>query len=327
MYSSNDYELSIITANLQSLITRGPGAGLGFLNLPALWHLDLGKSNTVHVFIERSRCALQHLAIAQWEESGLQEILKALPSLTSLTVDVQSEIYVFAKMLEKDPALLPQLDTLRIFAEHFKFDHLAFIQLLRERRAPSPFRTRLTFAQLDLYSEDKLSPSATIEFDKMIAQGLEKAREAPAKIGPENYFSRMFNNANETGWAATAGVFQVVGGLPKAAPIAALRGGKIVRHRLLRSQSGFSRLELAKSSGFLRLNLGIFWDQPLQELLGPCLEVQVIGEDDYNNSYLWPEGSRAHQCVVYPQPEVEFCFTDNLNYVPIVHAFHLGIIY
>ncbi|KAJ7684317.1 hypothetical protein DFH06DRAFT_3666 [Mycena polygramma] len=180
-HQNQEDELPIITlANLQSLVIRGPGAGLDFLDLPALRHLDLRNSGTVHAFVRRSRCALEHLAIAQWHESGLQEILRAVPYLTSLTVDVQSKMNSFIDLFEKDPALLPQLTTLRISAEHLYFHHLAFIQLLRERRDPSPFRTRLAFAQLDLSSEDELDedcqwllPSATIEFDKLIAEGLE----------------------------------------------------------------------------------------------------------------------------------------------------------
>ncbi|KAJ7615617.1 hypothetical protein DFH06DRAFT_1108031 [Mycena polygramma] len=155
---------------------------LEFLTLPALRRLKLGYYSHLLPLIQRWRCALEHLAI-QFDYTDpklrLPEVLRALPSLTSLTVYVQCYMNSFTEVLEKDPALLPQLTTLRVSAEHSSFDYLAFIQLLRERRAPFPGRVRLAFARLDLRSENSLdkecwlSPSAIIEFDKLIAQGLE----------------------------------------------------------------------------------------------------------------------------------------------------------
>ncbi|KAJ7656752.1 hypothetical protein DFH06DRAFT_1045407 [Mycena polygramma] len=176
-----DNPLPIMTLpHLQSLVIGG--SGLDFLDLPALRHLDLRENYAFHPFIQRSRCALEHLGIEiDWDDlkSGLLEILRAAPSLTSLTVDVQSYMESFTEVLDKNPALFPQLTILRISAEHSNFDHLPFIQLLRERRAPYPGRTRLAFARLDLRSEEELgeewwlSRSATIEYQKLIAQGLE----------------------------------------------------------------------------------------------------------------------------------------------------------
>ncbi|KAJ7656791.1 hypothetical protein DFH06DRAFT_465227 [Mycena polygramma] len=188
----SDDPLPIITLpHLQSLVIGGPG--LEFLDLPALRHLDLRENYTFQVFIQRSRCALQHLAIViNWDDlkSRLLEILGAVPSLTSLTVDIQSYMESFTEVLDKNPALLPQLTTLRISTEHLNFDHLPFIQLLRERRAPYPNRTRLTFARLDIRSEEELgeewwlSRSTTIEYRKLIAQGLE------FQVSCEDYYDR-----------------------------------------------------------------------------------------------------------------------------------------
>ncbi|KAJ7673128.1 hypothetical protein DFH06DRAFT_1319331 [Mycena polygramma] len=167
-------------AHLQSLVISGSGVDL--LDLPALRYLDVHHTYAVYEFIKRSRCTLEHLGIGidyYDRESKLLEILKAVPSLTSLTIDVHSHMDFFAEVLEKNPALLSQLTTLRISAEHSTFNHLPFIQLLRERRAPFPGRIRLAFVRLDLRSKDELSEgwwlsrAAIIEFDKLVAQGLE----------------------------------------------------------------------------------------------------------------------------------------------------------
>ncbi|KAJ6487102.1 hypothetical protein C8R47DRAFT_1320722 [Mycena vitilis] len=155
-----------------------------FLTLPALRRLTLGYNAYGHLpaWIQRWRCTLEHLALHFDyidEESRLPDVLRAVPSLTSLTVDVQCYMHSFTRALAKNTALVPQLAALRISAEHLNFDYLAFVQLLRERRAPLPGRVRLAFARLDLRSDDELgdewrpSPSAIIEFDKLIAQGLE----------------------------------------------------------------------------------------------------------------------------------------------------------
>ncbi|KAJ6487126.1 hypothetical protein C8R47DRAFT_1127792 [Mycena vitilis] len=179
----------ITLPHLHSLAIQGL-THLEFLTLPALRRLILdggeyedpyNKYGHLPAWIQRWRCALEHLTLDfdYAEESRLPEVLRAVPSLTSLTVDVQYDMHSFTQVLAKDTALVPQLAALRVSAEHLKFDYLAFTQLLRERRAPLPGRVRLAFARLDLRSDDELrgtwwlSPSAIIEFDKLVAQGLE----------------------------------------------------------------------------------------------------------------------------------------------------------
>ncbi|KAJ6487097.1 hypothetical protein C8R47DRAFT_1127714, partial [Mycena vitilis] len=155
---------------------------LEFLTLPALRRLILGYYGHLPALFQRWRCALEHLAIQfdyTDQESRLPEVLRAVPSLTSLTIDVQCYMHSFTQVLAKDTALVPQLTALRISAEHLNFDYAAFIQLLHERRASFPGRVRLAFARLDLKSENALdkecwlSPFVIIEFDKLMAQGLE----------------------------------------------------------------------------------------------------------------------------------------------------------
>ncbi|KAJ7656792.1 hypothetical protein DFH06DRAFT_1328337 [Mycena polygramma] len=181
VYSPNhwEYPLPLILPHLRSLVING--TGLDFLTLPALRHLDLSYNSTLCAFIERSRCILEHLAIVLDEgdaESRLLEILEAVPSLTSLTIDTQRYLDSFAQVLERYPALLPQLTTLRISGEYSDFDYITFIQLLRERRASLAGRARLTSVQLNLRSEYEfgengwLPRSATTEFEKLVAQGL-----------------------------------------------------------------------------------------------------------------------------------------------------------
>ncbi|KAJ7607129.1 hypothetical protein DFH06DRAFT_1112039 [Mycena polygramma] len=190
--------LPIITLpHLQSLVLCG--LALDFLDLPGLRHLDLTNSHcrTVHVFefMKRSRCALEHLAIeTDWSEPESLEILRAVPSLVSLTVDVECDMNFFTEVLAKNSALLPQLTTLRITAKHLNFDHLPLIHLLRDRRAFYPGRTRLTSAQLDLTSEDDigedwwLSSCATIEYHELIAQGLEFQATCVEECYNRSYF-------------------------------------------------------------------------------------------------------------------------------------------
>ncbi|KAJ7642585.1 hypothetical protein DFH06DRAFT_1333973 [Mycena polygramma] len=157
-----------ILPHLHSLAVVGLGR-LDFLTLPALRRLILAYNRHLLALIQHWR----------YRESRLLEVLRALPSLTSLSVDVRYHMDSFTQVLEENPALLPQLTTLRISAKHSNFSHPAFIQLLRDRRAPFPGRIRLAFARLDLRSEYGLGAdywlphSPTIEFDKLVAQGLE----------------------------------------------------------------------------------------------------------------------------------------------------------
>ncbi|KAJ6471744.1 hypothetical protein C8R47DRAFT_742515 [Mycena vitilis] len=180
---NSEKPLPIITLpHLQSLALSG--LALDFLSLPSLRDLNLSesRSRTVHVFdfIQRSPCALEHLAFkTDWSQSKSLEIFKAVPSLVSLTVDVGSNVESFTEVLAENLAVLPQLTTLHITAKHPNFDHLPVIHLLRDRRALNRGRTRLTSAQLNLTSANGvgedwwLSTSATIEYQELITQGLE----------------------------------------------------------------------------------------------------------------------------------------------------------
>ncbi|KAJ7668777.1 hypothetical protein DFH06DRAFT_1039284, partial [Mycena polygramma] len=111
---------------LQSLAIVG--TRLDFLTLPALRRLTLSHNSDLLAFIERSRCELEHLAIEfhYSDELRLVNVLRAVPSLTSLNINVTSSMEIFAEMLKKDPTLLAQLTTLRLSGEESDFDYLAF---------------------------------------------------------------------------------------------------------------------------------------------------------------------------------------------------------
>ncbi|KAJ7637378.1 hypothetical protein DFH06DRAFT_1478838 [Mycena polygramma] len=167
----------ITLPHLESLVIRG--THVHFLTLPALRRLDIINSYTLLALVARSNCVLQHLSIEYPNPcSKLPTILRAVPSLTSLTLEVDRFMDQLAEILEQDPTLLPLLTTLRLSAWHRAFDFVALIQILRERYAPSPTRARLTFVKLTLKSDvdegEKywLPRSAAIEFDKLVAQGL-----------------------------------------------------------------------------------------------------------------------------------------------------------
>ncbi|KAJ6514466.1 hypothetical protein C8R47DRAFT_572421 [Mycena vitilis] len=161
------------------------GGCLGFLTLPSLRHLNTTTNSCLLAFIQRSRCVLEHLTTvfdytySKDRDSRLLKCLRAVPSLTALTIDLDSYMESFAEMFKENPSLLPQLSTLRLSDEQSNFDYPAFTQLLYERRASFPGRTRLLSAQLNLKSSvrssgDKvwLPPSVAVEFDKLVAQGL-----------------------------------------------------------------------------------------------------------------------------------------------------------
>jgi hypothetical protein len=131
--------------------------------------------------LEPTASGLKHLATEfEYQKEDFIGCLRAVPALTSLTVDTSRYMARFAEVFKDEPAFLPHLTTPRISGADEDFDPIAFIQLLRDRCTPSPHRGRLTAAQLDLvtiFDTDKeksewLPLSAMLEFERLMVQGL-----------------------------------------------------------------------------------------------------------------------------------------------------------
>ncbi|KAJ6457145.1 hypothetical protein C8R47DRAFT_173716 [Mycena vitilis] len=127
----------ITLPHLQSLVIRG--TYVYFLTLPALRRLDVLEFDYLPALVARSDCYLQHLSIGIGYPSPFSElptILRAVPTLTSLTLDAGLFTSSLAEMFDQDPTLLPLLTTLQLSAWHHAVDFLALIQILRARCAP-----------------------------------------------------------------------------------------------------------------------------------------------------------------------------------------------
>ncbi|KAJ7660147.1 hypothetical protein DFH06DRAFT_391251 [Mycena polygramma] len=178
---------------------RGPAPPTPYLRSLALGRLDVSpftlpllrrletdvsyyyncNDPTILPFLTRSSCALEHLTVQFHHDgrSGFIPCMKAVPSLTSLTVKVRNRLHTFIRVVKADPSVLPILRTLHIAAEYKDFDYLACVQLLQVQRSRTPVRLeslRLTLEDGDVKQGFNSAhwEHGKIEFEKLIAQGL-----------------------------------------------------------------------------------------------------------------------------------------------------------
>ncbi|KAJ7111671.1 hypothetical protein C8R44DRAFT_742058 [Mycena epipterygia] len=133
---------------------------LDSLKLPGLCRLELEPHlicSELASFLACSSCVLQHLAIdyAESEREEFIDCLRAVPSLTSLAIDVETLLPAVVEQMTKYPSLLPRLRTftlrgLRHYPEETAdHNYLPLLDLLRVRRNPSdPDATKLLLFQL-----------------------------------------------------------------------------------------------------------------------------------------------------------------------------------
>ncbi|KAJ7111699.1 hypothetical protein C8R44DRAFT_677317 [Mycena epipterygia] len=180
--------------SLQSLTLFGDAtpAILDFLKLPGLCRLELRAHSisysTLTAFLARSSCTLEHLAIVDCggdDPTELIQYLRAIPSLTSLDIDVNVDFPAVVEQMAVQPPILPRLCTLtfrglcrRYLNDTPDHNYLPLLDLLRVRRNPSdPNATKLSSFQLYVeenpYGYDWLRDDMILaKFSQLIAQGL-----------------------------------------------------------------------------------------------------------------------------------------------------------
>jgi hypothetical protein len=84
-------------------------------------------------FLKRSACVLDHLALRLGNTPELKKFIRAVPSLISLSIDVDACMSKFVEVMKTNPPLLPALRILHISAT-YNPEYCAFIQLLQTRR-------------------------------------------------------------------------------------------------------------------------------------------------------------------------------------------------
>ncbi|KAJ7663134.1 hypothetical protein DFH06DRAFT_344885 [Mycena polygramma] len=178
----------ITVPHLQSLVFHG--SSLDCLNLPDLRRLDVDTEHqsafpTLPLVLARSGCLLEHLGLVfkPSELTEFREFLHSVPSIVSLRVnveDVHDALFSLAEVLTAEPALLPRLHKLTISTLYRQFDYLAFVYLIRTRRElhsellASLGSVRLEFLDAEHhYRDDWLSRTASVEFHRLIDQGLD----------------------------------------------------------------------------------------------------------------------------------------------------------
>ncbi|KAJ7121606.1 hypothetical protein C8R44DRAFT_876994 [Mycena epipterygia] len=183
--------LSRTAVHLQSLVLSGGSkvaeAALNSLTLPHLRQLELHrvsglKPSCLLSFLKRSACPLDHLTLGFNYSRTFKDCFAALPSLTSLEVEVNRYSMVhFCELLDAH-ALLPRLQTLSMRLDSERFNYAALAKALRARRSHAGASHRIEFVQIDLhqdsYDEDDedsewLPPRAVDEFTRLIAEGLQ----------------------------------------------------------------------------------------------------------------------------------------------------------
>ncbi|KAJ7455797.1 hypothetical protein FB451DRAFT_1277441 [Mycena latifolia] len=133
-------------------------AALNCLTIPNLVRLELHigfalKPSCLLSFLKRSACALDHLALAFNYSRSFIDCFTALPSLTSLRVEVNHYTMVHFRELLDAHALLPRLRALSIRVDTEKFDYTVLIKALRERRSRTASAHRIEFLRLNLYQD------------------------------------------------------------------------------------------------------------------------------------------------------------------------------
>ncbi|KAJ7218566.1 hypothetical protein GGX14DRAFT_560910 [Mycena pura] len=111
---------------------------LEFLTLPGLRDLQINNADTNFrsclKFFERSACTLNHLAICD-DGGKLTACLDAMPTVTSLYIDVGCDMSLIARILTKTPLLVPRLATLTLRLLEPEDYHLSLVDFLCERFA------------------------------------------------------------------------------------------------------------------------------------------------------------------------------------------------
>ncbi|KAJ7775509.1 hypothetical protein B0H16DRAFT_1407549 [Mycena metata] len=188
-----DDSLMVTAPQLRSLNLRG--GDLDSFTLPGLsrleMNIDTGEADDTFLpFLARSACVLEHLILDLYGYAHLSRCLEAVPSLTSFGLRNGEPVLNLAHVLHENPRLLPQVHTLIIYDHYDRFPYLAFVQLLRRRRAHS---VPLVSAELHLCGTelfwgaviDWFPQYAVDEFEKLLTEGL------PVSV---TY------NGDETGW-------------------------------------------------------------------------------------------------------------------------------
>jgi hypothetical protein len=194
-YPAHSINRPITAPHLQSLILHG--CELDLLTLPSLRRLDLElypgpqyppiQYPVLLSFISRSACTLEHLGIKFHWATPFVAFLETIPSLTSLRVNVVTNMSSFGAAMAANPALLPRLATLAISASYSNFEWLAFLQLLHTRHGHSGAfpgaGAVLTSVQLTLSEthapngddglrDEWLPRIVIVELERFVAQGL-----------------------------------------------------------------------------------------------------------------------------------------------------------
>ncbi|KAJ7142878.1 hypothetical protein C8R44DRAFT_692486 [Mycena epipterygia] len=172
---------------LQSLILTGaprPATyALESLKLPGLRRLEMPHISKLTSFLARSSCVLEHLTTryAAYEGSDFIDCLKAIPSITSLDIELNEDIGDFVQNLAIHSWLLPHLCilTLRVIYVDSNYSPMHLLDLLHVRRnPPGSNATKLSLFQLHLpwddYKDDDWIRDDLVltKFDELIAQGL-----------------------------------------------------------------------------------------------------------------------------------------------------------
>ncbi|KAJ7193873.1 hypothetical protein GGX14DRAFT_701065 [Mycena pura] len=156
LHDDNSSGPAIIAPFLQSFILHGGCLNiLDFLTLPGLRRLEIDKANidfpSCLEFFRRSVCALDHLGIWVYEDTdGLAACLDAMPTVTSLCIDVVCDTSLIARILTKTPLLVPRLATLTLRFYDLEDYHLSpVVDFLCER-----FARGLVSVKFQYYDDD-----------------------------------------------------------------------------------------------------------------------------------------------------------------------------
>ncbi|KAJ7017211.1 hypothetical protein C8F04DRAFT_1406123 [Mycena alexandri] len=176
---------------------------LTFLTLPNLNRLKLeGKSTLEGVlsFLSRSSCTLDnvHLNLGNYSSEERVSCLVAFPTLSTLHVtlphdDKEGNDHFLDILTSTTPTLMPQLQTLSIFAVEQRINYFLLIQMLRSRRAlegPAVLHTFRLELEEDPECSDAISwlpgPLEGEAFERLIMDGLKfKIEWANSTLWPE----------------------------------------------------------------------------------------------------------------------------------------------
>ncbi|KAJ7191459.1 hypothetical protein GGX14DRAFT_578911 [Mycena pura] len=130
---------SLLAPSLQSFILRGDCSNiLEFLTLPGLRNLQINHADidfcSCLEFFKRSACSLNYLAV-RCDGGKLAACLDAIPTVTSLYIDGNCDMSLFARILTGTPLLVPRLSTLTLRLFRPKDYHLSLVDFLAERFA------------------------------------------------------------------------------------------------------------------------------------------------------------------------------------------------